>query len=88
MLYKDYYRKGSVEKISGRESQGAWRQDELTGDKPPVVKWLGLRFRLRDWFIKEKSIAYSESDCSRTEVSSKRKVIRRRELRTEEVTDT
>jgi hypothetical protein len=23
MLYKDYYRKGSVEKISGRESQGA-----------------------------------------------------------------
>jgi hypothetical protein len=32
MLYKDYDRMGSVEKkkkISGRESQGAWRQDEL-----------------------------------------------------------
>jgi hypothetical protein len=24
--------------ISGRESQGAWRQDELIGGKPPVVK--------------------------------------------------
>jgi hypothetical protein len=23
---------------SGRESQGAWRQDELIGGKPPVVK--------------------------------------------------
>jgi hypothetical protein len=33
MLHKDYYRKGSVEKISGRESQGAWRQDELIGGK-------------------------------------------------------
>jgi hypothetical protein len=26
------------EKISGREPQGAWRQDELIGGKPPVVK--------------------------------------------------
>jgi hypothetical protein len=26
------------EKISGRESQGAWRQEELIGGKPPVVK--------------------------------------------------
>jgi hypothetical protein len=25
MLHKDYYRKGSVEKLTGRESQGAWR---------------------------------------------------------------
>jgi hypothetical protein len=25
-------------KITGRESQGDWRQDELIGDKPPVVK--------------------------------------------------
>jgi hypothetical protein len=41
MLHKDYYGKGSVgEKISGRESQGAWRQDKLIGDKPPVVKLL------------------------------------------------
>jgi hypothetical protein len=39
MLRKEYYRKGSVEKkISGCESQGAWRQDELMGGKPPVVK--------------------------------------------------
>jgi hypothetical protein len=39
MLHKDYYRRSSTEKkISGRESQGAWRQDELIGGKPPVVK--------------------------------------------------
>jgi hypothetical protein len=40
MLHKDYDRKGSVakKKISGRESQGAWRQYELIGGKPPVVK--------------------------------------------------
>jgi hypothetical protein len=25
-------------KITGRESQGAFRQDELIGDKPPVVQ--------------------------------------------------
>jgi hypothetical protein len=37
--YDHYDRKGSVEKkISGRESQGAWHQDELIGGKPPVVK--------------------------------------------------
>jgi hypothetical protein len=39
MLHKEYYSKGSVEKKnSGRESQGAWPQDELIGGKPPVVK--------------------------------------------------
>jgi hypothetical protein len=38
MLHKDYYRKSSVEKISGRESQGAWRQEELIDGKPSVVK--------------------------------------------------
>jgi hypothetical protein len=38
MLHKDYDFKGSVEKIADRESQGAWRQDELIGGKPPVVK--------------------------------------------------
>jgi hypothetical protein len=37
MLNKDYNRKRSVEKNS-RESQGAWRQDELIGGKSPVVK--------------------------------------------------
>jgi hypothetical protein len=42
MLHKDYYHKSSVEKICGRGSQGAWRQDELIGGKPPVVKLLWL----------------------------------------------
>jgi hypothetical protein len=39
MLHKGYDGKGSVGKtFSGRETQGAWRQDELIGGKPPVVK--------------------------------------------------
>jgi hypothetical protein len=38
MLRKDYNRKAAVENISRRESQGAWRQDELIDSKPPVVK--------------------------------------------------
>jgi hypothetical protein len=39
MLHKDYGRKGSVaKKTSGRESQGACRQDELIGGKQPSVK--------------------------------------------------
>jgi hypothetical protein len=39
MLHKDYYRKSSVKKnSSGRETQGAWRQEEMTAGKPPVVK--------------------------------------------------
>jgi hypothetical protein len=40
MLHKVYNRKCSVGKkeITGRESQGACRQDELIGGKPPVVK--------------------------------------------------
>jgi hypothetical protein len=39
MLHKDYDRKVSVaKKISGREPQGARRQDELVGGKLPVVK--------------------------------------------------
>jgi hypothetical protein len=38
MLQKDYDRKRSVEIITGRESQGACRQDELMGGKQPVVK--------------------------------------------------
>jgi hypothetical protein len=38
MLHRDYHRKSLVEKqISGRWSQEAWRQDELTGSKSPVV---------------------------------------------------
>jgi hypothetical protein len=39
MLHKDYDRNDSVwKKISGRDPQGVWRQDELIGDKLPVVK--------------------------------------------------
>jgi hypothetical protein len=39
MLHEYYGRKGSVEKkISGHESSWAWRQDELIGGKPPLVK--------------------------------------------------
>jgi hypothetical protein len=40
MLHNDYDSKGSVakKKNSGREPQEAWRQDELIGCKPPVVK--------------------------------------------------
>jgi hypothetical protein len=39
MLHKIYNHKSSVGKqISGRGSEGAWRQDELIGSKPLVVK--------------------------------------------------
>jgi hypothetical protein len=39
MLYEDYDSKCLIgEKNSGCESQWAWRQDELIGGKPPVVK--------------------------------------------------
>jgi hypothetical protein len=38
VLHKDYYRKGLVEKNSGRGSQGAWHQEEMIGGKPPVIK--------------------------------------------------
>jgi hypothetical protein len=38
-VHKDYYRKSSDgKKISGHGSQGAWRQGELIGGKPLVVK--------------------------------------------------
>jgi hypothetical protein len=42
MLHKDYYRSRSAEKkkVSGREPEEAWRQDELIGGKSPVLKWL------------------------------------------------
>jgi hypothetical protein len=42
MLHEDYDRRCSIEKNSVRESQGAYRQDELIHGKPPVVKWLWL----------------------------------------------
>jgi hypothetical protein len=36
-----------LKKKSGREAQGAWRQDELIGGKPPVVKWLDFDFEAK-----------------------------------------
>jgi hypothetical protein len=38
MLHKDFESKYSIENNAGRESQGACRQDEVIGGKPPVVK--------------------------------------------------
>jgi hypothetical protein len=38
MLHKDYDRKGAVEKLSGCNPHEVWRQEELIGGKPPVVK--------------------------------------------------
>jgi hypothetical protein len=39
MLHKVYDRKRSVaKKISGREPQVAWRQEEMIGGEPPIVK--------------------------------------------------
>jgi hypothetical protein len=40
MLHKNYDRKGTVSnQMSGRDTQGAWLQDEVIGGKPPVVKY-------------------------------------------------
>jgi hypothetical protein len=36
MLHEDYYNKCSFERKPGRESQGAWRQDELIDGTPQV----------------------------------------------------
>jgi hypothetical protein len=38
MLHKDYDHKGSAakKKVSNRDPEGAWRQGELIGRKPPV----------------------------------------------------
>jgi hypothetical protein len=38
MLRKEYDSKFSAEKNTGREPQGACRQDELIDGKPPVLK--------------------------------------------------
>jgi hypothetical protein len=39
MLYVVYDRSGSVEKkTAGRDPRGTWRQDEMIGGKPPVMK--------------------------------------------------
>jgi hypothetical protein len=50
MFHKDYDHKGSIDKknIFGRESQGAWRQDELIGGKEPVVNSDRLKSE-REW---------------------------------------
>jgi hypothetical protein len=38
MLRRDYITSVEFKKIAGLESQGAWRQDELIGSKPLLVK--------------------------------------------------
>jgi hypothetical protein len=41
MLHRDYDLKASVEnkkEISGHEAQGSWPQEDMIGDKLPVVK--------------------------------------------------
>jgi hypothetical protein len=41
MLHKDYTASVQLEnKITGRQSQGVCRQDEIIGGKPPIVKYL------------------------------------------------
>jgi hypothetical protein len=40
MLHKDYHRKYSFGKITGRVTQGACLKDELIGGKTPFVKQL------------------------------------------------
>jgi hypothetical protein len=42
MLHKAYFRMCSVKKILVWRSKGAWRQNELIGNKQPVVKQLWL----------------------------------------------
>jgi hypothetical protein len=43
MFRKDYDGRVQLQKKkSDLELQGAWRQEELTGDKPLVVKYLSL----------------------------------------------
>jgi hypothetical protein len=37
-IIKDYNRKCSVEKDTGRGFKETWRRDELMGGKPPVLK--------------------------------------------------
>jgi hypothetical protein len=48
-------------KISGRESQGARRQDEMTGGKPPVVKWVWYDFDRGEYNMTRPGI---KSGCS------------------------
>jgi hypothetical protein len=38
MLFRDYYRNNLVGKNLWSRPQGAWRQDELIGGKPQVLK--------------------------------------------------
>jgi hypothetical protein len=67
MLYKDYDRRCSIEKRnSGRESQGARRQDGLIEGKPPVVKQLWLtnsdRFETETVNLRQLKPLWSNSD--------------------------
>jgi hypothetical protein len=47
-------------KITGRESQGACRQDELIGTTPPIVKQLGL------WGYKNEDVLPSRGGVTRS----------------------
>jgi hypothetical protein len=38
MLHKDYDRNVQLEKVSGHEREGPWRQDELIGTKQAIVE--------------------------------------------------
>jgi hypothetical protein len=53
--------------ISGRDSQGAWCKDELTGDKPPVVKylWLWLYKRILGRQLEEYELVVIQSPASK-----------------------
>jgi hypothetical protein len=59
MLHKEYERKGIVEKISGREPQGAWHQDELIGGNSAVVKqfwlWIWVQWIEVSWLVSSQS---------------------------------
>jgi hypothetical protein len=63
MLHKGYYRKSSVEKISGRGSQGAWRQKELIGLPPVVTLTLDqkkLEIEFENWVIVDQKLVAEE----------------------------
>jgi hypothetical protein len=54
MFHKDYDRKGSVEKqISGRESQGTWRQDETASRKVTLTVTQPLEFSCCEKLVSE-----------------------------------
>jgi hypothetical protein len=69
VLHKEYNRKYSLEKNSGRESQGAWRQDEMIGGKPPVVKCLWLCFQANAEMVPKFQAATACFSCNPPELN-------------------